>query len=423
MKKIFFETLKHKLGHYLLVIFCGILMVSTIYVSYAFSDSIEGIINGQNSGIVEEMYTFINFQETYILLFILMVLVIISYIRKKSYDYVLLDTMGLKKKHRYMFIGFEYAGIIFSSVTGGLILGKILAECAKTVLQNIFYNTITTEINYGFVALRNTLVISCEVFGILFIVFDEVIACLGMDALLTVGKKNGKPLKKRPKILLLGIFLTLIGLISLLFYWGKISKSIPTVFLNAGMCLLMISLAGYYFVRLNKKEKKYYKRLTWLENWYHRFFYNINMSFPSLDPVEDSGCLNIPANLLKFCRDIHQDPEMPFSAHPPYSAIPCAQAQCSRQYTKSYPDGTYSVFLSYDSQLHLQSPDSQHDNFWQPERRPVSHGGDLDSSSLLQICSGDICHRDGSWFLKECIWRNHAGVQQAMPSQYLRHGT
>ncbi len=41
------------------------------------------IINGQNSGIVEEMYTFINFQETYILLFILMVLVIISYIQKK----------------------------------------------------------------------------------------------------------------------------------------------------------------------------------------------------------------------------------------------------------------------------------------------------------------------------------------------------
>ena len=279
MKKIFFETLKHKFGHYLLVILCGILMVSTIYVSYAFSDSIEGIIHGQNSGIVEEMYTFINFQETYILLFILMVLVIISYIQKKSYDYVLLDTMGLKKKHRYMFIGFEYAGIIFSSVTGGLILGKILAECAKTVLQNIFYNTITTEVNYGFVALRNTLVISCEVFGILFIVFDELIACLGMDALLTVGKKNGKPLKKRPKTLLIGIFLTLIGLISLLFYWGKISKSIPTVFLNAGMCLLMISLAGYYFVRLNKKEKKYYKRITWLENWYHRFFYNINMSF------------------------------------------------------------------------------------------------------------------------------------------------
>lgn len=67
MKKIFFETLKHKLGHYLLVIFCGILMVSTIYVSYAFSDSIERIINGQNSGIVEEMYTFININKRHII--------------------------------------------------------------------------------------------------------------------------------------------------------------------------------------------------------------------------------------------------------------------------------------------------------------------------------------------------------------------
>ena len=60
----------------------------------------------------------------------------------------------------------------------------------KQYYKNIFYNTITTEVNYGFIALRNTLVISCEVFGILFIVFDELIACLGMDALLTVGKKR-----------------------------------------------------------------------------------------------------------------------------------------------------------------------------------------------------------------------------------------
>lgn len=191
MKKIFFETLKHKLGHYLLVIFCGILMVSTIYVSYAFSDSIEGIINGQNSGIVEEMYTFINFQETYILLFILMVLVIISYIRKKSYDYVLLDTMGLKKKHRYMFIGFEYAGIIFSSVTGGLILWKILAECAKQYYKISFIIQLLQRLIMDLLHCWNTLVISCEVFGILFIVFDELIACLGMDALLTVGKRTG----------------------------------------------------------------------------------------------------------------------------------------------------------------------------------------------------------------------------------------
>ena len=26
-------------------------------------------------------------------------------------------------------------------------------------------------------------------------------------------------------------------------------------------------------------DDKYYKKITWLDNWYHRFFYNINMSF------------------------------------------------------------------------------------------------------------------------------------------------
>ena len=137
--------------------------------------------------------------------------------------------MGLKKKHRYMFIGFEYAGIIFSSVTGGLILGKILAECAKTVLQNIFYNTITTEVNYGFIALRNTLVISCEVFGILFIVFDELIACLGMDALLTVGKRTGT-IEEETENFTAWIFLTLIGLISLLFIGEDIQKYSDCIF-------------------------------------------------------------------------------------------------------------------------------------------------------------------------------------------------
>ena len=35
-----------------------------------------------------------------------------------------------------------------------------------------------------------TLVISCEFFGILFIVFDEVIACLGMDAIVDCWKKR-----------------------------------------------------------------------------------------------------------------------------------------------------------------------------------------------------------------------------------------
>ena len=41
----------------------------------------------------------------------------------------------------------------------------------------------------------------------------------------------------------------------------------------------MISIGAYYLCYLRKKENKYYKKITWLDNWYHRFFYNINMSF------------------------------------------------------------------------------------------------------------------------------------------------
>lgn len=36
---------------------------------------------------------------------------------------------------------------------------------------------------------------------------------------------------------------------------GKDIPKYSDCILNAGMCLLMISLAGYYFVRLNKKRR------------------------------------------------------------------------------------------------------------------------------------------------------------------------
>ena len=49
--------------------------------------------------------------------------------------------------------------------------------------------------------------------------------------------------------------------------------------LSIGILLGMISIGAYYLCYLRKKENKYYKKITWLDNWYHRFFYNINMSF------------------------------------------------------------------------------------------------------------------------------------------------
>ena len=279
MKKVFFGGLKNHWKDYILVLICGIFMVTIIFLSNSLSDCLQWIIDGQTTGNAEESYSFFDFSITYLLLVFMMILIIFSYIRKRSYDYVLLDVMGIQKRHKYIFIGCEYLGIVVISILGGILFGAILSEIIKIELEKIFANIIFTEINYGFSPFRMTIIIGFCVFGLLFIVFDEAISCLGMDSLLSCGKKSGKPVKTRPKVFILGMTFMFLAYISLWFYWGKVSKGIPLILLSIGILLGMISIGAYYLCYLRKKENKYYKKITWLDNWYHRFFYNINMSF------------------------------------------------------------------------------------------------------------------------------------------------
>ena len=65
----------------------------------------------------------------------MMILIIFSYIRKRSYDYVLLDVMGIQKRHKYIFIGCEYLGIVVISILGGILFGAILSEIIKIELE------------------------------------------------------------------------------------------------------------------------------------------------------------------------------------------------------------------------------------------------------------------------------------------------
>ena len=279
MKKVFFGGLKNHWKDYILVLICGIFMVTIIFLSNSLSDCLQWIIDGQITGNAEESYSFFDFSITYLLLFFMMILIIFSYIRKRSYDYVLLDVMGIQKRQKYIFIGCEYLGIVVISILGRILFGAILSEIIKIELEKIFANIIFTEINYGFSPFRMTIIIGFCVFGLLFIVFDEAISCLGMDSLLSCGKKSGKPVKTRPKVFILGMTFMFLAYISLWFYWGKVSKGIPLILLSIGILLGMISIGAYYLCYLRKKENKYYKKITWLDNWYHRFFYNINMSF------------------------------------------------------------------------------------------------------------------------------------------------
>lgn len=221
MKKVFFGGLKNHWKDYILVLICGIFMVTIIFLSNSLSDCLQWIIDGQTTGNAEESYSFFDFSITYLLLVFMMILIIFSYIRKRSYDYVLLDVMGIQKRHKYIFIGCEYLGIVVISILGGILFGAILSEIIKIELEKIFANIIFTEINYGFSPFRMTIIIGFCVFGLLFIVFDEAISCLGMDSLLSCGKKSGKPVKTRPKVFILGMTFMFLAYISLWFYWGK----------------------------------------------------------------------------------------------------------------------------------------------------------------------------------------------------------
>ena len=138
MKKVFFGGLKNHWKDYILVLICGIFMVTIIFLSNSLSDCLQWIIDGQITGNAEESYSFFDFSITYLLLVFMMILIIFSYIRKRSYDYVLLDVMGIQKRHKYIFIGCEYLGIVVISILGGILFGAILSEIIKIELEKIF---------------------------------------------------------------------------------------------------------------------------------------------------------------------------------------------------------------------------------------------------------------------------------------------
>lgn len=278
MERIFFYSLKGRWKEYAVVLFCGIFTISILFWTTALGDCLYKIAPSGLSETVEEVFTFFSFLLTYELLFFLMILVLLSYIRKRSYDYTLLTLMGMRRKHKHIFIGGEYAGITLVSLGGGILVGSILAEISKMILGYCFPE-LSNEIFYDMSAFRLTIAAGIQFFFILFLVFDEVIACLGTDAIVSIGRKGGKPIRRHPKLLIIGMILLSAALISLWFYWGRVSKKFPILLAGVGIFVLLVTLGEYYFSSLKKKARKYYKKFFWLDSWYHRFFYNMNMGF------------------------------------------------------------------------------------------------------------------------------------------------
>lgn len=252
-------------------------MISTVFVANALGDSLEHIVSGRASNSVEAVMNFLSFSTAYTLLILLMLLVILVHIRNRADEYNLLKLMGMKKKHRHRFIACEFGGIILGSTFGGILLGMGISEVLVKGLQYLFAD-ITEEVSYGSAPFTASLIFSIQAFIFLFFTLAVMIDCLGLDAVSDFGRKNGKKLKKRPVMLLTGVFMMGVSLISLWHYWGKVSSSYPIILVNVSLLLTMTALGGYYLSGMRKKEKKYFKRIVWLDNWYNRFSYNKNMS-------------------------------------------------------------------------------------------------------------------------------------------------
>lgn len=99
MKRIFFNSLKGRLREYVTVLVCGIFTIAVLFWSNAAGDCLYQLMPSEYAENLESVVVFLSFIVTYELLFFLLVLVLLSYIRKRSYDYALLTIMGMKRKH------------------------------------------------------------------------------------------------------------------------------------------------------------------------------------------------------------------------------------------------------------------------------------------------------------------------------------
>ena len=141
LKKIFFKLLGERKKDYIRVILSGIFCISVVFFSTSVGSSLVYISTGRRATMTElVMEVEKNFILPYVLLIFLMILIIFGYIRKRSGDYAMLNILGIKKKHRYMYIGCEYLGIILGSIAGGVILGILEAMIVKKILENIWLN-------------------------------------------------------------------------------------------------------------------------------------------------------------------------------------------------------------------------------------------------------------------------------------------
>lgn len=307
MKKLFFKSLRKSRGDFGVIVSCGIFVISIIYITTFISDSLIQITTGSR-GTATQVYINLGvFILTYVILGVMMILMMIAYIRKRSYEYAMFDILGMKRKHKFRFIGCEYGGIIICSLTGGIAAGELISFLVLPVLRLLLHDG-SLSASRNLVPLWLTTVVSVVMFGMIFMVCDEMISCLGMDAVLAMGKRSGKNYRPSVVPLIIGGSFAVLSFAFLFSYWGKVNKAIPAALLSVGILCLMPALGGRW-LRMVQKKKDYHKRVLWMDQWYHRFYYNMNLSVVMAALI----FINLFSFGIKICDHV---PVLPESSYP-----------------------------------------------------------------------------------------------------------
>ena len=257
---------------------CGMLLLSIIFFTMALGDCMSVIATGRESDLLRGYATISTFMSTYILLFALLVINVIGYMKKRYFDYEMFTLLGIKSKHKNLMITYEYVGVFLISVVGGILLGVIESEILKAVLNRVFADSVE-KVFYSFTPFGATLAMGFLMFGIGFLTIDFLTKWFGLSGLMGLGRKGGKPIRFKKYGLAAGILLLIVSIVNLATYLGKSWKIMPIILGVFGLLFVMRHGVAYFLLNLKKEDGKYYKKLLWLDGWYHQFQHHINLTY------------------------------------------------------------------------------------------------------------------------------------------------
>ena len=272
------KNLKANRKYFWAVSSCGMLLLSIIFFTMALGDAMSVVATGRESDLLRGYATLSTFVSTYVLLFGLLVINILSYLKKRYFDYEMFTLLGIKTKHKYRFVAMEYGGIILISVIGGIVIGILEAEILCRVLEALLSDA-GVDVYYSLTPHVTTIVMGIIMFGIVFITLDLMVTWFGMAGVLGLGQKGGKRVSFKKIWMELGILGFVAAVVNMATYLGKASAIVPIIMGIAGLLFVMKNTVSYGLLKLKKKDHGYYKKLLWLDGWYHQFRHHMNLIF------------------------------------------------------------------------------------------------------------------------------------------------